>query len=92
MKYSVFYPTKISEIPDIYDDNIDVCLTLENGASYTVVFITPKNLENAMQKDGTSYIDPQFKFIVVERISENIIETVIQKLVSDELLLREYGL
>lgn len=92
MKYSVFYPTKISEIPDAYHDNIDVCVTLENGDTYTLVFITPTNLEAMMKKDGVSYIDPHFKFIVVESISENIIDTVIQNLVSDKNLLYEYGL
>ena len=91
MKYSVFYPTKISEIPDIYNDNIDVCVTLENGKTYTLVFITPANLEEMMKKDGLSYVDPYFKFIVIECISESILDAVIKNLVSDEHLLHEYG-
>ena len=92
MKYSVFYPTKISALPDIFNDNIDVCVTLENGKNYTLVFITPTNLETMMKRDGLSYIDPHFKFIVVEQLSENIIDTVIRNLVEHEELLREYGL
>ena len=92
MKYTVFYPTKISELTDIYNDSIDVCITLENGEAYTLVFITPKNLENLMQKENIPYIDPCFRFIVIERISEDVIETVLRNLISDKHLLREYGL
>ena len=92
MRYSVFYPTKPSELPDHRNDNLDVCVTLENGMAYTLIFITPANLEAMMKKDGVSYVDPRFRFIVVERLEENIIENVIRNLVSDENLLQEYGL
>lgn len=92
MQYSIFYPTKISELPDCDNDNIDVCVTLENGLTCTLVFITPANLEAIMRKDGVSYVDPHFRFIVVERISEHVIESVISDLVSDESLLHEYGI
>ena len=90
--FSVFYPTKIAELPDNSNDNIDVCVTLENGMSYTLVFVTPANLEAMMKKDGASYIDPRFRFIVVERLTENIIEDVIRALIPDEECLREYGI
>ena len=91
MKYSVFYPTSFSEIQDICNANLDVCITLENGTTYTLVFITPKNLEWMMKKDNISYVDPYFKFIVVDQLDENIINAVIRDLVSNECLLREYG-
>ena len=92
MQYSIFIPTNLSELPDSRNDNIDVCITLENGATYTIVFATPANLEALMQKDGASYIDPHFKCIVVDRLSEDIIKSVIQDLITDERLLREYGI
>ena len=92
MQYSIFIPTNLSELPDDRNDNIDVCVTLENGAAYTVVFVTPANLEALMQKDGVSHMDPRFRFIVVERLSEDIVKAVIKDLVSDERLLREYGI
>ncbi len=91
MRYSVFYPTEISKLPNSLNDNIDVCVTLENGVTYTLVFITPANLEAMMKKEGVPYVDPRFKFIVVERLSENMIESVISDLLSDERLLKEYG-
>ncbi|MBQ2988639.1 MAG: hypothetical protein IJD59_06010 [Clostridia bacterium] len=92
MQYSIFIPTNLSELPDDRNDNIDVCVTLENGAAYTVVFATPANLEALMKKDGVSHIDPRFRFIVVERLSEDIVKTVIKDLIADERLLREYGI
>lgn len=92
MQYSVFYPTKLSELPDQGNDNADVCVTLENGAAYTLVFITPENLKAIMKKDDTSYVNPRFRFLVVERLSEDIIEAAIKELASDEDLLKEYGI
>ena len=92
MQYSVFYPTKLSELPDCGNDNADVCVTLENGATDTFVFITPENLKAIMRKDGAPYVDPRFRFLVVERLSEDIIEAAIKELVSDEDLLKEYGM
>lgn len=92
MQYSIFIPTNLSELPDDRNDNIDVCVTLENGAAYTFVFATPANLEALMKRDGVSHIDPRFRFIVVERLSEDIIQAVIKDLVTDERLLLEYGI
>ena len=92
MQYSIFIPTNLSELPDSRNDNIDVCVTLENGNTYTFVFATPANLESLMQKESASYIDPRFKFIVVDQLSEDIIKAVIKDLITDERLLREYGI
>ena len=92
MKYTVFYPTKISELHDVYNDNIDVCITLENGSMFTLVFITPENLKAIMQKSNTMYVDFRFKFIVIEYISEGIIQSVIEEIISDEYFRNYYGL
>ncbi len=91
MKYTVFYPTDLSEIENLYNDNIDVCVTLEDGRTFTLVFVTPDNLKWLMEKDNVNYIDFRFKFIVIEKIQKNIIETVIQELILDDELLAYYG-
>ena len=37
---NISFPISLSHIEDIYDDNIDVFVDLENGSSYTVVVAT----------------------------------------------------
>ena len=92
MKYTVFYPTDIMEIENAYNDNIDVCLTLDSGKTFTLLFITPDNLKSLMKKDKVHHIDPCFKFIVVEKITKEIIENIIESLVSNDEILSYYGL
>jgi phosphorylcholine metabolism protein LicD len=88
MKYSVFYPT---EIKDIYNDNIDVCVTREDGKTLTFVFITPENLKHLMLAENTKYIDFRFRFIVVKELSEKIIEEVLEQLMAQEYFFNFYG-
>lgn len=45
MNYTIFYPTPLSEIHDITNDNIDICVQADNGKRYTFVVTTPKNLD-----------------------------------------------
>ena len=91
MKYSVFYPTPISEIKDIRNDNIDVCVTCEDGREFSFVFITPENLKQMMATENTQHIDFRFKFIVVKELSERIIEEALCELMSEEYFCNFYG-
>ncbi|MBQ8449005.1 MAG: hypothetical protein IJX27_08780 [Clostridia bacterium] len=91
MKYSVFYPTPISEIQDIRGGNIDVCVTREDGKEFTFVFVTPENLRNLMLAENAEYIDFRFKFIVVKELSEKIIEGALSEIMSEEYFCNFYG-
>jgi hypothetical protein len=91
MKYSVFYPTSISEIEDIHNGNIDVCVTCEDGRTFTFVFITPENLNHLMIAENKEHIDFRFKFIVIKELSEKIIEEVLKEIMSEEYFCNFYG-
>lgn len=39
----------LGEVDDIFDTNVDVSVTLENGYSYLVVVVTLKNLMSLME-------------------------------------------
>lgn len=91
MKYSVFYPTAISELDDIHNGNVDVCVTFEDGRTFTFVFITPENLTHMMASENTQHIDFRFRFIVVKELSEKIIEDVLAKLTAEEYFCNFYG-
>ena len=91
MKYSVFYPTAISELDNIHNGNLDVCVTCEDGRAFTFVFVTPESLTNMMATENTQYIDFRFKFIVVKELSEKIIEEVLAELMQEEHFCNFYG-
>ncbi|WP_244188355.1 hypothetical protein [Paenibacillus kribbensis] len=40
----IVYPTPLSQLEDIEDDNIDVFIELEDETNISVVVCTPKNL------------------------------------------------
>lgn len=91
MNFSVFYPTSISEIEDIQNDSIDVCVNCEDGRAFTFVFITPESLSNMMATENTRYVDFRFKFIVVKELSEKIIEEALDELMAEEYFCNFYG-
>ena len=89
--FEIFYPTPIAEIEDPTNANIDVCVRTNEGKDYTLVFITPDNLKSLMESNNEAYIHPDFKFIVINQISEDVITAVIKEIAKDSYLLQQYG-
>ena len=91
MQYTLFYPTPLDEI-NAENDNMDVCLTMADGTTYTLVVCTPDNLKTLMQQDGIPYCPPAAPFLVVERLTEENITRLVAELVQGGApLLRLYG-
>jgi predicted phosphodiesterase len=78
----VEYPTPLSELNDVENDNIDVFVELEDGSSCTVVVSTPKNYYQYMEREGVDYYcgAPD---IIVKRLTEENIRNAINKYASD---------
>ena len=91
MNYSIYYPTSLDEVINKDNDNIDVCVRMSNGKSYTIVFITPDNLKEQMVNNCEQFISPEFRFIVVRRIDRLNIEAAVQEIVSNPHYLNFYG-
>lgn len=91
MDFEIFFPTPLAEIEDPTNVNIDVCVRTNEGKDYTLVFITPDNLNSLMESNDEEYIHPDFKFIVIKQISEDVITTVIKEIAKDPYLLQQYG-
>ncbi|MEC0211374.1 hypothetical protein ABEX47_31235 [Paenibacillus ehimensis] len=71
------FPTPLTEIKDIENDNIDVIVELEDGFSYTVVVTTPKNLMWYMKKENLNYIPASSLEIIVSSLTEaNIYQAI----------------
>ncbi|MCM3274293.1 hypothetical protein [Paenibacillus elgii] len=72
------FPTPLTEIKDIENDNIDVIVELEDGFSYTVVVTTPKNLMWYMNKENLNYIPASSLEIIVSSLTETNIYQAIE--------------
>lgn len=73
----VEFPTPLSEIKDIEDDNIDVFIELDDGMTYTLVVATPKNLDTLMNNEEKSYISAGPPFVIVKSLTEkNILDVI----------------
>lgn len=89
--FEMFFPTPLAEIEDPTNANIDVCVRTNEGKDYTLVFITPDNLNSLMESNNEAYIRPDFKFIVIKQISEDVIIAAIKEITKDPNLLQHYG-
>ena len=89
--FEIFFPTPLTEIEDPTNANIDVCVRTTEEKDYTLVFITPDNLKSLMESNNEAYIHPDFKFIVINQISEDVITAVIKEIAKDPHLLQQYG-
>ena len=73
----------LEEIPDIEDYNVDVFVKLEDSYTCTVVVGTAKNLERLMEKEKKNFFGPSHPFIIVKKITKEIIEKTIQAYVEN---------
>ena len=91
MSYKIKFPFLWESINE-EDDNVDVCIELENGQQYVLVVATPDNLKSLMRKDSLPFLKPAPPFLFVEKITEeNIVRLIDELLSSDRNLLTIYG-
>ncbi len=81
---SISFPTYLEDITDIENSNIDVFVELEDAYTYTVVVATAKNIESLMDKDKMNYFEPGFPFIIVKKLTKEIITEAIEAYASDD--------
>ena len=90
MESRIFFPTPWEYVNED-NDNIDVCLTLPNGDSYTLEVATPANLQALMKKEGLPYLRPGLPFLIVEKLTEENVLLVLEEIIKDPVLLKIYG-
>lgn len=74
----IIYPTTLDKIQDIEDDNIDVFVELDDGYTYVVEVATHKNILTLMDKYNQDFLSAGCPFIIVKKLTEDIIESAIQ--------------
>lgn len=78
------FPVPLTNIEDIYDDNIDVFVDLENGRSYTVVVGTYKNILSLLNKENSNFLPPGEPMIIVKKLTMEVIEEAIEAYTKDD--------
>lgn len=76
-KISFVKPNLLEEIPDIEDYNLDAFIELKNGCTYTLMIATAKNILSLMAKEKTNFLEPGDPFIVVKKLTKEIIEETV---------------
>lgn len=88
----IMYPTALSKIKDISDDNIDVLVTLEDGNTYVVVVTTPKNFYDYMERNEIDYFCGVPEIVVKTLTADNIERAITAYAENDAYWLKTYYL
>ncbi|MGE6488815.1 hypothetical protein [Paenisporosarcina sp. NPDC076898] len=75
---NIEYPTALSKILNIKDDNVDVFVELDDGYTYNLVVSTPKNLETEMSREKSDYISPGQPMVFVKELTEENIRKALE--------------
>lgn len=81
---------KIKEISYLHpvqnneDDCLDVCVTLENNGSYLIEVTTPQFFSNLMKESKSNFVSPDYPYIIVSKLTDEIIRNAIQEFVDSE--------
>jgi hypothetical protein len=80
----ISFPSPLEYTEDIYDDNLDVFVELENGSEYTVIVGTPKNLLTLMNRHEMDFLEPGCPFIIVKKLTMEVIKKAIHAHTQDD--------
>ena len=81
---NITFPTYLSSIKNIENDNIDVFVELEDGITYTMVVATSLNYYWYMDKEGLDYVPPSPPDIIVRSLTEDNIRQAIEAFAADD--------
>ena len=62
--------TQLNGTKEVYNLNIDVFVTLQNGFFSTIIVGTPKNLQYLMEQDKVNFYDPGLPWIIVQKLTK----------------------
>ncbi len=75
---SITFLSDLKDIKDIFDDNMDVSVNLENGRNYVLVVGTPKNLLRLMENEKSDFLSPGDPIVIVKKMTKEVIEQAIK--------------
>lgn len=76
--------TQLNEIENVYNSNSEVFVTLQDRFPLTIIVGTPKNLQYLMEKDKVNFYGPGFPWIIVQKLTKEIIQEAIKAYIADK--------
>ncbi|MFT5146789.1 MAG: hypothetical protein ACI9H1_001514 [Polaribacter sp.] len=72
---------------DLFNDALDVFITLEDdycsdGFCYFVEITTPQFLSTIMEKGKSTFLEPGYPYIIVSKLTDDIIRAAIESLIN----------
>lgn len=71
----------VTEIENIYDDSVDVNVTLDDGFNYVIEVVTPQYFLSFMKEKNQLFMEPGCNYIVVKKLTPEIIEDTVRAFV-----------
>lgn len=68
----------MKDVKDIFDDNVDVSVELDDGHEYVAVIATQKNLLTLMNNKKSDFLSPGDPMIIVRKLTKEVVEDAIQ--------------
>ena len=81
---SITFLSDLKDVKDIFDDNMDVSVKLENGRNYVLVVGTPKNLLTLMENEKKDFLSPGDPIVIVKKMTKEVIEQSIRAYAKDD--------
>lgn len=81
---SITFLSDLKDVKDIFDDNMDVSVNLENGRNYVLVVGTPKNLLRLMENEKSDFLSPGDPIVIVKKMTKEVIEQAIRAYAEDD--------
>lgn len=74
----ITFLTDLKDAKDIFDDNVDVVVKLDDGQEYIVVVATQKNLLTLMNNKKNDFFSPGDPMIIVRKLIKEVVEYAIK--------------
>jgi len=81
---NIIYPTPLSEVENIFNDNIDVFVETQEGMRFTMTVCTPMFYLSYMEKEGIDYIPASPPDVIVKELTYDNISKAIESFCEDE--------
>lgn len=74
----ITYPTSLEKISDIFNDNIDVFVEMEDGKNYTLTVCTPEYYISKMKKEKLNFVPAGCPDIIVNKLTDDVIKEALE--------------
>jgi hypothetical protein len=75
---SITFLSDLKDVEDIFDNNMDVAIKLDDGHESIVVVATQKNLLTLMNNEKSDFLSPGNPMIIVKKLIKEVVENAIQ--------------